>query len=705
SYNDSVEESGKWKQLSYSDTVYYNFSQKFIKRYAPEIRISQINSAGNSLPYFGDDTTKLVNMTGEEVEVPLYNSQTGTYTFGKPVFTQNKAYSLKMEVFEKYVRYDEGGLSLDTDEVPTQDAAFSFNNDIADNGNKAAVVTADSTGKAIHTFNGADPEITTGIRTMNLKVTYGNSSSPTSINWIQPANFSNGEAYILGAHQIGTDFVTAGPDKILTVLRDPPGSNSYSYLEKGVSFEESSTYTGSVTNSGSEDFTLGVKAEVVTFTGVGAGTINKTIETESGQTLGISHEEQYEGQDSKTSSTTITTRFQTSDDPAYVGADGDVYIGYSTNMTFGSTQNVVIVPKSKLPAYTGTHYNESGSNDWALVYAEGRSISQSFSTMFVYPQIHIESRLIPQLEDIRNTILTSSLGNTPEQLQAAANSQGKVFYYSYLPAEDPDFGKSNDDATIADKTHGTSEDAFDGPSYKIIWPLNNPNLTVSDTIAYLNQSIQAWKKRLADNEEAKTKAEVLQNYSFQGGANMEYSESYSSALAHQSSFYISVGGKVASDSYLGTGVGPKTKFEFEESVVTQHGGTWNSSAEASHCKGFVLAESGSDYLSVDVCHEKGWNEKDEAYDTDGNGGMVDEDDLTEKEYYSSFIFKTKGGVTSCPYEGAYVSKYYEPGKHILSESTLQMEVPEMDMPVKFIENVPSGDMASLKLQLRNNSES
>jgi hypothetical protein len=705
SYTDSVQEGDNWRHMSFSDTVFYNFSQKFTKRYAPGIRILQVNASGQHLPYFGDDSTRVVNMTGEEIKVPLYNSNTNAYTFGKPVFTQNRVYHLKMEVFERYVRYDEEGNPLDSDEVPTQDATFTFNNDIADNENKAAVVEADSAGMATFTFSGADPEITSAIRRMNVTVTYGKSSSPTSIDWVQPGNFANGEAYVLGAHQTGTDFITAGPDKILTVLRDPPGSNSYSYLEKGVSFEETSTYTGSIKNSGSEDFTLGVKAEVVVFTGVGAGVINKTIETESGVTLGIVHEEQYEGQDTKKTTNTITTRFQTSDDPGYVGADGDVYIGYSTNVTFGSTQNVVVVPKSKLSAYTGTHYDVTSSADWALVYAEGRSISQSFNTLFAYPQVHIEANLIPQLEGIRNSILTGSMGNSPEQLQAAANALGKVFYYSYFPETSPDFGKSNDDATVSDNTHGTPGDVFDGPSYRIISPTNNPGLSVSDTILHLNQSIKAWKERMADNEKAKANAELLQNYSFHGGSNIEYSESFSSGTSHQSSFYINIGGKVSNDSYLGTGAGPKTKFAFEESVETQHGGTWTSDAEASHSKGFVLAESGTDYISVDVCREKNWDEEDEEYDSDGDGGMVDEDDLEEKDYYSSFIFKTKGGVTSCPYEDAYVSKYYEPGGHILNEATMRMEVPEIDMPLKFIENVPSGESAGLKLQLRNNSES
>ncbi|MBN1462146.1 MAG: T9SS type A sorting domain-containing protein [Paludibacteraceae bacterium] len=700
-YTDSIKENNQWKKVNYSDTVRYNFAQKFIKRYAPEIRVSQTDANKKLLPYFGNDTILIPNMIGEQVKVPLYDSASNTYTFDKPVFVHNASYHLKMEVFEKYQLFN-GDELLTTDEVPTQDATFKFNNDIATIVTKNTEVEADSVGVGYYSFVAAEPELTSGIRSINLKVTYGDNASPTSIDWEQPTTFANGEAFVLGAHQTGTDFVTAGPDKVLTVLRDPPGSNSFSYLEKGVTVTESSTYTGSIKNTGNENFTLGVKAEVVVFAGLGAGVINKTVETESGVTVGIIHEEQYEGQDTKKSVTTTTTRFQTSDDPNYVGPYGDVYIGYSTNITFGSTQNVTIVPKSKLAAYTGTHYKEVA--DWALVYAEGRSVSQSFSTLFAYPQIHIEQQLIPELQTIRNNILKETIGFTPEQLQTAANNQGKVFYYSYLPADNPDFGKSNEDATISNKTYGTASDVFDGPSYKIIAPTNNPSLSVSDTIVYLNQSIQAWKNRMADNEKAKVEAELLQNYSFQGGANIEYSESYASSMAHQSSFYINIGGKISNDTYIGAGVGPKTKFEFEESLETQHGGTWNSEVEASHSKGFVLADEGADRISVDVCYEKGWSKSDEEYTSDGNGGMVDADDLNSKKYYPSFIFKTKAGATSCPYEGQYKTKYYEPGIHTINEATKRIEVPEIDMKNKFVENVPSGETAKLTLYLRNNSE-
>lgn len=721
-YQDSVQlEDKSWEVTNYSDTARFQAKKIFSKRYTPEVRITQLDNRNQPLPYFGIDTISIQNMIGEIDTIPVYNAAAKNYMFGYPVFVQYENYKLKMEIFEKYQFYDEKSEEVKgkIDEVPTQDAKIKFNNDLANKDGQAAEVEADEKGVAFFTFVGGDPSFSggpdAGIKTMNADIKYGAEGNSKSISWKQPDDtFKDGKAFIIGAEQQGTDFVTMGPDKVLMVLRDPPGSNSYSYLEKGVSFEESSAYTGSVKNTGNEDFTLGVKTEVVTFAGMGGGTINKVMETESGLTLGIQHEEEYQGQDARKSKTTTTTRFETSSDPLYVGANGDLYIGYSTNVTFGKTQNFTIVDKEKYDAAPGSYpayFGESSDGKWALVQSEGLGANQVFSTLFAYTQIHIEDVLIPKLESGRNSLLVRPGEYTYEELQTLANQKDTVLYLSYFDEEiepgvkNPHFGKSNDDPTLKSMiSDSNNHDYFNGPSYRVIYNNQNPDVTVSDSIVALNQAIVNWEKQMAKNEQQKLEAELLQNYSFQAGAQIEYSESYSTVKAHESSFYIMIGGKISNDTYLG-GTGPKTKFEFTETVETQHGGTFTSEVEASHCKGFVLAEDGDDdYLTVDVCREKGWKAGDEGYGGSGNGGMVGTGDIDEKDYYSTFIFRTRGGVTSCPYEGGYVTKYYQPGTKI-DEPTLQLEVPVIDMPVKFIENVPSGETAKLQLYLRNESES
>ena len=130
------------------------------------------------------------------------------------------------------------------------------------------------------------------------------------------------------------------------VLRDPPGSNSFSFLEKGVSVIKTHSYNGSITNEGQISLQADLGQDVVTYQGTPfAGTII-SVEATSGLTVGVVHGETISGGYSNTTVSTATTRFQTSDDPPYVGADADVFVGYSTNITYGATENVRIISQS-----------------------------------------------------------------------------------------------------------------------------------------------------------------------------------------------------------------------------------------------------------------------------------------------------------------------------------------------------------------------
>jgi hypothetical protein len=691
-YTDSVQvDNNLWNKINYSDTVYYQASQKFIKRYTPEIRMTQVDPQLRSLPFFGDTITTSSTLI-ETVNVPLYDKESNTYTFGKPVFSQHGRYTLKAEIFEVYTHYNSNGDATVTDEVVTQDASIIFNNDIAISADQAKVVEANEKGIAIYTFCATDPELTSAIQRIEASVTYGSEDNPTSIPWEYPLSFPNGEAFVLGAHQTGVNFVTQGPDKVLTVLRDPPGSNSYSYLEKGLTISNTSTSTLSNIQSGEEDLTVGMKQATITFAGVGAGTISKITEAENKFAIGITHEEEWQSTDSKTETTTTITRFQTSDDPLYVGANGDLYVGYSTNVSFGTTENVTAIPKVKYDSAPDSYEKVyANSNDWVLVKNTGMSISQSFNTLFAYPQIHIEEVLIPQMKTIRNSLLLQPGEYTETELQAAANRDKRPYYISYFIPNSEHFGKSNEDKTLSafDKVNGTPDNKYDGPSYKIIKPEEE---VFADTITAINQSIQRWIKQLENNEKAKQESVLLQNYSFNAGSNIEYSESYSTLETGEDSFSWILGGSITTDFDF-TIFGVKNAINISESYSHVTNKTTVTEEEAAHTKGFVLAEDGTDYISVDVCREKSWSKEDEEYDN-----------IEEKDYYSSFIFKTKAGATSCPYEGAYVTKYFEPGVHTLDVATMQVEVPEIDMPMKFIENVPSGETAKLQLYLRNNSE-
>ena len=674
--------------VAHSDTTRYNKKQLFIKRYTPTIDVAQLDN-GQPMNYFGKEKMAVARLDNTLNETVTFVDDKGDYTLGMPVFEQGNTVNMSISVYEEYIYKDAQGKAkagMESDKVPTADATLSF---AASDLTYGAIedVEVDENGYAEFQFVVADPEFTAAQRTLDITMNYGEDG--TSVNWRDGGL----DVIVLGAKNTGTDFVTAGPDKVLFVLRDPPGSNSYAYLEKGATFTTSETYNGVAFNEGGEYFETKTGARVVTFAGVGTGVI-KGADMENEWKVGVVHSEAIGGADSWTKSITTTTRIQTSADPAYVGANGDLYVGYSTNISVGQSNNVTVVSKdiyNTAPAEYEVYeaITPIATSDVLLVKTNGISLSQSYNTMFIYPQVHIEQVLIPELTTLRNSLLYQQTDNL--DFQAMADRDGKPVYVSKLTPDDENYGKSNKDAVFKQN----AKDIYDGESYKIYFPTGVEAEEVRDTILTLNQWIDSWVKRLTANEEAKAKAELLQNYSFQAGAGVEYSESFSYTTSETSTFTLGIGVDFASKIGAGSD-GAGFYIDVEETIKTEHGGEFTDEEEASHCKGFVLEDEGSDYLSVDVCRESGYREGDQ---------YIDYDDInSQSQAFSTFIFKTKGGATSCPYEGAYVSKYFEPGQHVLSEATIQMEVPDISVEKSFIENVPSGQSAYFTLYLRNNSE-
>lgn len=698
-YVDSISTQGKF--VNCSDTVYYNKKQQFIKRYTPSIIVKE-KVKGKLQDFFGKEELSIATLDQTKtIKVKTYNPDNAAqpYTLGVPVYEQGQYVTYHITTAEVYEYKDKDGRRKDgvkEDIVPTPEAKLSFSRGDIAYGTQEDITT-DEKGEAEWTFQVNNPEMTSALRSAAMDMTYSENSestSSTTINW--KGGFDgkgNTKAIVIGAKTLGSDFVTNGPDKVLFVLRDPPGSNSYAYLEKGVTVTSTSTYEGNVTNEGVLNNEAKVGAKVITFTGLGAGVVNEN-DVKNEFSFGASHSETIGGTDSDTKTMTTTTRFETSSDPQYVGSDGDLFVGYSTNIGVGKTENIAVTTREMYLA-NPSEYELFGSvtpesNEYLLVKTTGLGLSQKYGTMFTYPQVHIEQVLLPKLEDVRNKLLHQQAEGV--DFQAMANNTKKPVYVSKLAVDDPNFGKSNNDKVFKGANANTPTD---GPSYKIYAPAGQP--LKEDTIMFLNQSIENWKTQLRNNEEQKVKAELMQNHSFQGGASYEYSEEYEVGRSETQRFSILIGAQFTNNfgwTLNGTGM----VLTVDESFTTEHGGEFSTEETARHCKGYVLAEEGSDYLSVDVCREAGYKDGDQ---------YVKYKDMKNEEggTFSTFIFKTRGGATSCPYEGEYKTKYYEPGQHVIDEATVQMEVPEITVEKDFVENVPSGKSAYFTLYLRNNSES
>lgn len=692
-YIDSTLVKNKYVKTQYNDTVIYNKKQQFIARVKPIINVIQMDGS-TPLEYFGDETTSCLGAEGTD-NVKLYENN--KYTLGLPLFTQGNTYKLKASVYEEYPYYKSNG-DIDedkqTDKVPSQDAVLSFQATMR-NSNDFEEVEADSTGIAYWTFAASKIDLTSANANINVKATVGDSDNATSIAWTSPFD-ENNLVITKGSVSKGNNFITGGPDKVLAVLRDPPGSNSFSFLEKGTTFTESTQYTGGITQEGNENLKTNIGYELTTFTGVGVGTIQTVEQTNSGE-IKIDHSEEWTNAHTKSSTTTTSTTISTSAEEDYVGAMADVFVGYSTNISYGSADAITLVSREKYnadPSFYPTVYKEVG--DYVLVQTSAFEAGTNFGTMFAYPQMYIKDYLLPNMETLRNSFLHPQNEMSEARFQAEANATGKPIYVSKLSADDENYGKSNLDEVFKNEDNYYTKDGqsiFDGPSYKIYYPANAEQRT--DTINFLNQSMDKWIERLKDNEKAKVEAinngDVLQNYSLQAGASIEYSKGYSNVENRTSTFNMVIGGGFANDTEFdafGTGF----VFEFEEKASIAQGSESENEEEATTTVGFTLADSGNDYFTVDVYREPGGDNEEAGFE-----------DINSKDLnLSTFIFHTRAGATSCPYEDEEVTEYYQPGT-VISEKTLQIEVPEIAVENEFIDNVPSGEPAYVTLYLRNNS--
>ncbi|WP_177191820.1 LamG-like jellyroll fold domain-containing protein [Parafilimonas terrae] len=673
SYTDSVYKNPQkpdsgYNYTNYKDVFTYNASYQFIKRVIPAVSITQVDYSNNELPYFGDSSYQAVSFLGAKESistVDLSKNNQSKYLLGNPIFTQNAAYNFKIRAFEQYPFYTSATTVAGVDSVPTGDGFVTITNNIKKN-SLPDTMSLNSDGIAYYNFTTGDPASVNegGVKNFSANVKFG---PATFVDWLWYGSKTM-KGFIMGGTQTGTDFVTQGPDKILMILRDPPGSKSYSFAEKGSSINELSTYSGSYDNVGNESLTQKLGAKLVTFTGVGAGTI-QSAESSTGVTVGINHEEHYSYTNTKSSTTTLTTDFKTSDDPLFVGTPADVFVGYSTNITYGASNNVTLI--NKKDKYADDIPITDSTKDYIVVQRSGINLSEQFGTLFAYTIDHITRNVIPGLIALRNNFLNTPLTIADSSAaQAKANADGKPVYISKLSPSDPNYGKSNNDTKAFPASAITA--GFNGPSYRIFFPQQSDYR--SDTIMTLNQFAAGWEARLAENEKAKLNATLLQNYSFTAGSPVSYSKTVTHDTTDTHSFSIVIGANIGASTdvdILGNGF----ELSIEETNSTTQGGAFETTTGTSKNIGFELSSYGvNDYLSVDV-------------KSDGD---------------SSFVFATKGGQTSCPYEGEETTQYYQPGT-ILNQPTVAIEVPVLSIDEPVASNVPETRPATYNLVLSNNS--
>ena len=641
-YTDSIETEDGMRYFEYVAGI------KAIYRTIPTFTITE-NEDGS----FGMDSA-LVQIDKEHTEkIALYNKDAATgsidYVFGYPIYQMLNRYSYDLYACEIYENYDNSATNPETDEVPLSGISVTFKNPMA-----ATTSVNLTTGEAVEIVDETFELNDEGKATYNFIAGMPNISADDEYTRNINVGYSvNGKTYtwrdesdpfkavILGYVPRGNDFVTEGPDHVEMVLRDPPGSLSSSYISKGTS----TSHTRSTSVAGSTDTNVLTSLYFGTklAQGGGIGVIMLTeLEGKRTTTLGIDYFYKRNDANTFTSTMSFTEDISTKDTPDFVGACGDVFVGTSNNLIIGGCHDV--------------HIKKIGTDSYCLSDKDAVTVSESFKTNFVYSQNKIENVDIPNWESLRNELI-----ETHPNVESVEGYAKISRYVTELTANDENFGAPG--------------------TYRWIRP-TDMSMTAIDEVSYYNSQIARWKKVLADNEKAKLTAKenrdkyLIKNYSFDAGTSIsnttESTTTTTTTTEFEHELHLSLGFETGFN-VGGVGLGV---------IATETGSYYNyhsydDEEETNTSIGYTLMEDGDDdYLSVDVFNAP-----------DGFGP----------------IFVTRAGATCAPYEDEVTTEYYNPGT-VISNKTLQIEKPEIEITNPIISGVPGGEKAKINVKLHNLSE-
>lgn len=715
------------------DTVYALRNAAYSLTYRSPINISCLQMRyGMVQNFYGEQTMSRQNIAGEQITVPLVE-QTAEgdikYLFGNPVFSSDK-YDFRITVHEDYyynnvptgkheevrirggeVKVYNGLNALETPDIQTYVLNQNGETDITLDVNNISIGQPD------------DP----GLRRLDISVAVEN-------DYIEKQAF---KAYITGNRAKGRNFITSthAITHLLDVLRDPPGSKSYAYIEAGTTYKYNYTYDFTIQFGLDVSIFAGTATNVNigTYAGAGSGVYSGhvlNLSSMKGFSLPIKSSYYYKHQASYTFTT--TDRIETGSDPYYVGNKGDVYIGTTQNVYFGLTDAVKPIDSLTYaflsPRETNSTMKVLGVNRgkdgklYYLVIGTETEAGTYLNSSFYYTHDHIVSTLIPQLKMSRDALLMTG---DSAAVKAAADKTHKVMYWSRVPATDAMFG-----------TKGT---------YSQILPDKyNEQMVYPDEVDAYNRQITDWIDILVANEKEKisatygTNVERVGTWSVSGGTTASHSEAYEFANTYTKridypggSLNLNVGFGNAVGQLFGQNISSlvtdklngrndqdnnarplnveslvpdaSLKFSLTPILDVNFDRDPNRSVTQTKKTGFVLHPDDKGYIDVSVYRivddKSAFNSASQQTRTDITAGH----DYDGKSYrYGSFVYYLNGGATRCPWEKADSTQFYTP-RMPLSAGSLKIDNQKIEIDSHEHSNVPADQPAIFNLRLTNES--
>ena len=525
-----------------------------------ELTYKQINTGGAE--YLGDKAYTAKNLMGESSTVQLAyttkkpnwpknraDSLQTNYTFGYPVFSYDRTYSLKLAAVETY--YWNNNEQADTkDVVQLQGGSVTVQNQMI-SGNHREEVPLNDNGEATYLLKAAQTSYLLSEEQALRTVSFTLKMDGTTYE-AEPLR-----AYVMRVStQTGAqDILSIKTPKLIDILRDPPGGTSSAKLSKGSTLKYA--YTVDLKWAAGIELGINMGTQMTLHTGVwaglGAGAFTG-FSSVYGVGVGFSCDVVFSGSGQRAFSYTITTNedITTSSDPTMVGADADVYIGMETNAYVKPAVAIRAIPDSMYQQLlaaeaAGRLLRIAEGTDLTggrvyLVRDEVAVIGDTVSSFFHHSQKYIMEQLLPELKE---QVLGMLFTGTEAEAQASANSQNSPVYRLNV--------------SLADFNHGGADtQKLYTIYYPSTWDQDKKNKT-PDKVSELCQSIRTWLSFISTNEKEKLEAkELVKNFDVDGGSTFSYSEDFVSNYSYgQSNIWpLKITGAI--DSFHGTSDGAMT---------------------------------------------------------------------------------------------------------------------------------------------------
>lgn len=279
-----------------------------------------------------------------------------------PLLKKGSTYKLTIQVYEE------------KSHCPIKEGKLRIYDYVGDKGDKATILDIKD-GFAYYDLRAGEPNIDTG-----GKVAHPNQKSFFMVAQVGFLDDKTFDQYVLvtGSKARDKTFVTRSPGIPFLILHDPPGDQSFSYIEKGSTF----TRTLEIENNigGAAGFTMDITA--------GLGFSSIFGEAKAGFATDLTLKAGVNGTDinSRDVSLTFNERFSTTDAEDISGYPGDVFVGAALNLLY-ALADVLNYDESKCSV------NLTNS---VVIDPVG------FATTFIYTERFIEESEIPRLEQLRD---------------------------------------------------------------------------------------------------------------------------------------------------------------------------------------------------------------------------------------------------------------------------------------------------------------